>query len=393
MAAKKGRRRFGSVRALPSGRFQARYRGTDGVLRSAPHPFATERDAENWLTIAESEVLRGDWTDPRLGQELLRDFGRRWMDHHKVGRRTREEYDSLWRLHLEPFLGDRQLSHITTETVRQWRTRLLQDGRSEDRAAKAYSLLRAMMNTAVDDELIKRNPCRVKGAGQHRTPERPVATVPQVFALADAMPARFRVLVLSATFTGLRWGELIALRRRDVQLDARVLVVRRRLAESRGGVMGEGPPKSVAGVRTVSLPDVLVPELRQHIDSYAEPGPDGLLFTGERGGPLRRGNFHRATKWTKTVVEVGLPAGFDFHDLRHTGNQLAAAAGASTRELMHRMGHGSMRAALIYQHATNQRDRVLADGLSDLVHTARGTSSGTPSEPPTESPEPAEEDR
>lgn len=101
--------------------------------------------------------------------------------------------------------------------------------------------------------------------------------------------------------------------------------------------------------------------------TYAEAGTEGLLFVGDRDGPLRRGNFHRTTKWTETVVKAGLPRGFHFHDLRHTGNQLAAAAGASTRELMHRMGHGSMRAAMIYQHASSERDRQIADGLGALV--------------------------
>ncbi|WP_433288885.1 tyrosine-type recombinase/integrase [Pseudonocardia sp. CA-142604] len=91
------------------------------------------------------------------------------------------------------------------------------------------------------------------------------------------------------------------------------------------------------------------------------------MFLGDRAGPLRRGDFHRSTAWTPTVVRAGLPRGFHFHDLRHTGNLLATAAGASTRELMHRMGHGSMRAALIYQHATRERDRQIADRLSAIV--------------------------
>jgi integrase len=85
---------------------------------------------------------------------------------------------------------------------------------------------------------------------------------------------------------------------------------------------------------------------------------------------LRRGNFHRSTQWTATVTRAGLPCGFHFHDLRHTGNHLAATTGASTRELMHRMGHGSMRAALIYQHATSERDRLIADRLSNLVESS-----------------------
>ncbi len=104
---------------------------------------------------------------------------------------------------------------------------------------------------------------------------------------------------------------------------------------------------------------------------HAGPGPEGLLFRGERGAMLRRGNFGRATRWPETVVKAGLPAGFHFHDLRHTGNQLAANSGATTRELMHRMGHGSMRAALIYQHASTERDRRIAQEMAALVERER----------------------
>ena len=112
-------------------------------------------------------------------------------------------------------------------------------------------------------------------------------------------------------------------------------------------------------------------ELDQHIDQYAGLGPEGLLFRGPKGAALRRGNFGRSTKWKDMVTAAGLPSGFHFHDLRHTGNQLTAASGATIRELMHRMGHGSMRAALIYQHATTARDRSIATALSDLVATER----------------------
>jgi integrase len=244
----------------------------------------------------------------------------------------------------------------------------------EDRVAKAYRLVRAVFNTAVDDGRIKRDPCRIKGAGEHRAAERTTATVAQVYTLAERMPDRFRVLVLAAAFTGLRWGELIALQRCDVDLTQRVLHVRRRLAQLNSGGMQTGPPKSAAGVRNVALPAVLVDELHGHLERYAGPGPEGLVFRGEKGAMLRRGNFGRSTQWPKAVVAAGLPTGFHFHDLRHTGNQLAANAGATTRELMHRMGHGSMRAALIYQHATTERDRSIADALSTLVDVGRNDS-------------------
>jgi integrase len=375
--AKKGRRRFGWVRKLPSSRYQASYLGPDGCRRFAPETFERKGDADRWLSVVEGEMVRGEWTDPLLGRVLFAEFGERWITEHRLGERTRQEYRSLWRHHVLPFLGSLELAEVTTGTVRSWRATLLRQGRSEDRAAKAYRLVRAIFNTAVDDGRIKRNPCRVRGAGEHRAVERTTATVAQVYALAERMPARFRVLVLAAAFTGLRWGELIALRRCDVDLMNRVLHVRRRLAQLSRGGMQAGPPKSAAGVRSVALPAVLVDELRRHIEQYAGPDPVDLVFRGEKGAMLRRGNFGRSTKWPTVVVAAGLPAGFHFHDLRHTGNQLAANAGATTRELMHRMGHGSMRAALIYQHATTDRDRRIADALSALIDHDRTEGTGS----------------
>ena len=112
------------------------------------------------------------------------------------------------------------------------------------------------------------------------------------------------------------------------------------------------------------MPSLILPDLREHLAVFGTPGAEALVFTGDHGAPLRRSNFRRAVDWPRVIESVGLPAGFHFHDLRHTGNHLAATAGASTRELMHRMGHGSMRAALIYQHATSARDREIADAIT-----------------------------
>jgi integrase len=119
-----------------------------------------------------------------------------------------------------------------------------------------------------------------------------------------------------------------------------------------------GPPKSDAGRRTIAIPAELVAELDHHLASYSAPGPDGLVFVGAKGAPLTRGNWH--IKWSDATCKVDLPPRFRFHDLRHTSNTLAAAAGASTRELMHRMGHASPAAALRYQHATAERDAEIA---------------------------------
>ena len=121
----------------------------------------------------------------------------------------------------------------------------------------------------------------------------------------------------------------------------------------------------------MALPELIVPDLRGHLDSYVPASPDALIFTGEKGAMLKRSNWRNTVKWPESIKAAGLPVGFHFHDLRHTGNHLAASAGASTRELMHRMGHGSMRAALIYQHATSERDQEIAAELSRRASAVR----------------------
>jgi integrase len=126
-------------------------------------------------------------------------------------------------------------------------------------------------------------------------------------------------------------------------------------------------PKTAAGTRTVSIPQAVVPDLEHHLAHFAGNGPDGLVFCGEKGRSLRRQVWNR--KWREAVASVG-PAGLHFHDLRHTGNTLAAGTGASTKELMARMGHASPRAALIYQHATAEREDTIARALSDLISTS-----------------------
>jgi len=180
---------------------------------------------------------------------------------------------------------------------------------------------------------------------------------------------QYRAFVLTAALTSLRWGELVALRRRDVDLVDGVVFVQRSLLERKGGLEVALPKNN--SVRVVTLPEVLIAELRGHFDRVSD-NPDAPLFTGERGATPRRGNWRANVGWREAVLAAGLPAGFHFHDLRHTGNHLVAQSGASTRELMQRMGHSTMRAALIYQHATEARSRDLADRLDALVRSQRG---------------------
>ncbi|WP_189244145.1 tyrosine-type recombinase/integrase [Planobispora rosea] len=134
-------------------------------------------------------------------------------------------------------------------------------------------------------------------------------------------------------------------------------------------------PKSAAGRRTVVIPELIIEDLREHVKDFTQDGDKGLIFAGPDDGPLRNTNFNRRV-WIQALQDTGLPK-IHFHDLRHTGNTLAASAGASIRELMERMGHSSTRAAMIYQHSTDERQREVARKLDGLARGALGERSGT----------------
>ena len=371
-------RSFGTIRKLPSGRWQARYRGPDGLLRSAPSTFVRKGDAARWLALTEAELAGGGWIDPDAGRVPFTDYAVVWVSERPGLRpKTLQLYRYLLRRHLAPGFAAQTIAGITEADVRRWRADLLAAGVTPVTAAKAYRLLKAIMATAADDGLIRRNPCRVKGAGTEKSPERPVLTVAQVYALADAAGPRYRALVLLACFCGLRWGELAALRRCDIDIETGTVRVARQLTEVLGQPPIFGPPKSDAGRRTVVVPAMILPDISSHLASFTPPVADALAFTSPGGKPLRHSNF-RSRIWLPALAATGLP-GFHFHDLRHAGNLFIANAGANLRELMERMGHSSSRAALIYLHSTSDRQRTLADAVADRARTelgehSRGTS-------------------
>jgi hypothetical protein len=197
------KRRFGNVRQFRSGRWQARYTGPDGLTYLAPHTFPTKRDAIVWLDVKAAEVALGECIDPNRGRVPLREYVGTWIAEQPLARRTVDKYERLSRLHIEPGLGRVELVDLTPARVRSWRAGLLADGIGQSTLAQAYRLLRAVMNTALDDELIRgRNPCRIKGADKERSRERPVASVEQVYVIAEASKPWYRVLVPTAATQG-----------------------------------------------------------------------------------------------------------------------------------------------------------------------------------------------
>jgi integrase len=292
--------------------------------------------------------------------------------------RSREEYARCLRLHVYPTLGSKPLNTIEAPQVRTWHAKLTAAGVGQATIAKTYRILHVIFATAVDDELIRRNPCRIKKAGTEKANERPTATLHQVFAIAEAIQPRYRLLVLLAAFAQLRFGELVALRRVNVVLpplstaDPPMLKITRATGEMEDGTQYDDDPKSEAGKRSVNLPRALRVEIEQHMAAYAQPGPDGRLFVGPGGATPRRRNFNRI--WKRALKRAGVPdeLGLHLHDLRHTGATWSAQSGATLKELMSRIGHASTRAAMIYQHATSDRDHAIAAALDALIEEARG---------------------
>ncbi|MGH3201974.1 MAG: site-specific integrase [Streptosporangiaceae bacterium] len=310
----------------------------------------------------EADLSRGTWLDEDLGRQSFGNYARAWLrDHPRMGPRYRETCERNLRLHLAPLHG-MPLRAITPAVVREWYASALRGSGGRTSIAQAYRFFRAVMNTAVRDGAIVKNPCQLPGAGSDRAKERPVASPAEVVALVDAITPRYRAAVLLAAWCGLRRGELLGLRREDVDLAAGLVAVRRNRVELLAtGAAFDGEPKTDAGKRTVTIPPHVLPVLAEHMEKWS--GPE-RVFVARDGRPMRgdavRQAFDRARR------KAGMP-GFRFHDLRHTGQTLAAATGATVKDLMRRLGHSSPVAAYRYLHAVDGRDAEIASALSELA--------------------------
>ena len=355
MARKRRPQGSGSVRQLPSGRWQARYRDDSGVLRSAPATFETKLDASTWLGSGATYDVEVERTDPTLAV-----FAAHWLAAREVKPRTREGYQRLLDTAILPGLGDLRLSKITTGHVKAWYATL--DPAKPTLRAHAYALLSAVMRTAVDEGDLTANPCRIRGAASSRTVHQPrQATLPQLSIITEAMPARYRAMVLLAAWCGLRFGELTELRRSD--LDGNRVRVQRGVVRV-GGTYVVGDPKTSAGRRVVAIPPHLLPVIEKHLADHVEEHPSALLFPAQHGGHLAPSTLYKV--WYPARAAAGRPD-LRFHDLRHTGATLAAATGATLADLMSRLGHSTAGAALRYQHAAEDRDAAIAEALSGFA--------------------------
>lgn len=375
------RRKFGRIRKCqPSGRYQAAYTAPDGRVYRAERTFAAREDAEGWLHERRREIDRELWSPPatadqkrtaaqkKAAGELFAPYANRWLENRTVkGRplkpRTKAHYRSLLDDYLIPSFGSKQVRDITMQSVDRWYARTLKD--KPTMRAHAYSLLRTILETArTRDRIIETNPCLVRGGGTVSRKVKPQpATLEQLAIATAAMPERMRLMVPLSAWCALRFGELVELRRSDIDVTNGVIRIRR-AAVRVGGNWVVGDPKSEAGARDVAIPPHLLPMVEAHLEPLRK---DDLLFPAASGGHMQPSTLYR---WWYKARDAAGRSDLRWHDLRHSGAVMAAMTGATLAELMARLGHSSPTAAMRYQHAAQGRDREIAAALSRLAEGA-----------------------
>jgi integrase len=279
---------------------------------------------------------------------------------------TRDHYGGLWEKHIEPVLGEITLADMTPEDVRDWFGGL--DDSKPTMKARAYGLLTAILNTAVDDDLIPRSPAKIKGGTAVKRTQRSVVLLEadDLSALAAKMPPEIKLTVLLAGWCALRRGELFALTRADVGDKCATINIDKAVLTRRGRTE-VGPPKTKGSIRTVTVPPPLRPMIAAHLENHVEPASSALLFEDPvTGGHYTEGRFRGP--FNKARDAIGRE-GLHFHDLRHFGGVMAAIAGGTTAEVMDRLGHTTSAASMRYQHVAAGRAALLADRLAALLPT------------------------
>ena len=363
------------VRRARSGRgWEARYR--DPLGRERSKSFSTKRDAEQFLGRQSADLQRGDYLDPRLGRTTVEHWAREWLSttvHLKP--KTRASYESILTNRVLPVFGQARIAAVEQVDVRRFVAQLVQAGDEPGTVRNTFNVLRLIFGTAVGSGAIRVNPCTGVRMPKSKRSEMLYLRPEEINSLADAITPRFRTLVLFAAYTGLRAGEIGAMRVGRLDLERGSAEVRESLAEVNGQLL-LGPTKTY-GHRTVRLPSFLIEALARHLGEQRHD-PNDLVFTGRDGSPLRHNLFY-ARHFKPAVRSAGLPPALRFHDLRHTCAALLIAQGAHPKAIMERLGHSSIQVTLDrYGHLLPTLDETLTDGLEQTYRASLSAAAASP---------------
>jgi len=367
-------------------RWYARYRTPDGQQRVKV--FDTKRDAENHLTQVEGSKLAGGYVDPRRARVTTGEWVDQWLSTKaNITPKTRERYEGIVREHIRPKWGRVALADVTHASVQGWLSSL---PLAPATVRKVHRVFSQALAWAVKDDRLAKNPAVGVSLPRVQATEKRYLTHAQVEALAELVGHDWRLLVLFLAYTGLRFGEVAALRVSRLDLLRRRAIIAESVTPV-GGVMTFGPTKGHER-REVPLPRFLAKELEDQIQGK---GPESLLFTGPRGAILRSQTFQRAAlspaaeklglcepklddrgrpltvRNTDGTVRPVYTKHLHPHELRHTAASLAIASGADVKVVQQMLGHKSATMTLdLYGHLFGDRLDVVADAMDNARTTA-----------------------
>lgn len=358
---------------LPSGSYRIRFTDQFGRRTSITAPTAADTRAAYKKALG--DMARGDYVDPRKGRTTLNTWADDWLSGARnVGAGGRDIYrQSLNRI--LPELGKMPLGKITAADIDRY-IGLRLGTHAPSTTHRDYRTLHRLFAVAVQRGMIPRNPCEHVQPPKVPRREISVLTVDQVDRLADAMTrptgrklkpgdpidSRWRAWVFVAAYGGLRWSETVGLRRRNV--DGPTIRVVEQLVRRRDGTWDRCQPK-VGSRRTVTLPTFAADELAVHLDTYSQPGDDGLVFPTRKGTPVQ-GPSWTGNTFRRALERAGLPH-IRVHDLRHTSVSLALDAGARLEVVQERHGHSSIKTTSdVYGHRYAGADAQVAAALDEL---------------------------
>ena len=371
-----GRRGFGSVRLMGSGRYQASY-WLAGRRHVAEVTFRTKGDANTYLDTVSADLHRGLWTNPADGEITVAQLGELWMAANPSKRATTRATDEIaLRVHILPTLGDIQIAKVKPPhihaLVSEW------TGAASPRTVRRqYGTLQAIFAFAVQCDWIGRTPCRAVKLPRVTSTRRHTLTADDVTAIAEAMDTRYRPMVWLGAVLGLRWSEAAGLRVGRVDFLQRTLTVAEALTRDGKGHPILSPPKSAAGGRTLAMPRVLADILAEHMTSagLTVANDHRFLFEASNQAPLRYSNWRRWV-WLPAVEAAGHP-GAGFHDLRRASATALVRQGIDVKTVQARLGHSDPRLTLqvyaeVVQEAEQHAAAVLGDHFLPHVRTKPG---------------------
>lgn len=357
-------------------RWRARYRAIDGKERSKT--FIRKADADRWLRDQTVAIDRGDWIDPSRSRMTFGEFVPSWQAWAKTAQRpsTYALNMSVINGRLLPRFGGMPLGRISVDDVHALMANDRAKNLSTSSVRRSVIVLRSVLGLAVEHRRLAVNVAASVRLPADTTRQMRTLDHDQVIDLVRAHPPWFRPLIMTAAYCGLRWGELAGLAPDRVDLMRQTIRVERQLSEV-NGKFDFGPPKTKAGVRSLTIPSTVADMLTPHLASEVVQAAN-LVFPTPTGKPLRRNNFR--TVWRRVVVGTpkrpGLFAGTEFanltfHELRHTAASLAIAAGAHPLTVKERLGHSSITVTMDrYGHMFPAQDEALAEALDARLRDA-----------------------